>query len=396
VDLTLPRMRDDAVIRRFDGGDHAAQYVVAIDGRHFIASESVAALLEMTRHSPSLAALAQSMSGRFGRSFTVAELESALRNRIPAVFFRSDEPSAAHDPLQLRARLLDGALLLPALRATSTLFARGVVVPLVCLFLLLDALVGAHIVRHGLAQSGEASVVGAMSLVLAGIAAHELGHLSACHRYGAAHGGIGVGLYWFLPVFYAEVHGAWLLSKAERAVVDIAGIYFQCLFLLTVAAVWLVHPSATLLLALWASHFLVLSTLNPVLKYDGYWLLSDLSGRHNLHQQMRESARSCWRKLMRRADAFWPSARDRMLLGMFGVLAFAYFGYVLYFMAHNLAFACSRIMVDQAGWSRAATALGLLLTIAFVLGVTGMLARAIRDVIEVAPKQNSGGHRGSP
>jgi putative peptide zinc metalloprotease protein len=394
MDLTLPRLRDDAIIRRFDGGARAPQFVVAIDGRHFVVGEQVAALLEMTRHSPSLAALAQGMSGRFGSPYVATELGCTLHNAIPAVFFRRDEGPAVHDPLPLRVRLLDASQLLPALKATSALFGRAVVIPLVCFFLLLDALVGVQILRHGLTDSGEASLIGAMSLVLAGVAAHELGHLSACHRYGAAHGGIGVGLYWFVPVFYAEVHGAWLLSKTQRAVVDIAGIYFQCLFLLTLAVAWLVHPSATLLLALWVSHFLVLSTLNPVLKYDGYWLLSDLSGRHNLHRQMREIARRCWRRITRQDAGSWPSARERMLLAAFLLLALAYFAYVLHFMAHNIAYACNRFLFGPAGWSHATALLGLLLAIALAMGVTGMLARSIGNVIGTMPKRHFGERHG--
>jgi putative peptide zinc metalloprotease protein len=265
------------------------------------------------------------------------------------------------------------------------LFVPGVAFALVCLFVVLDAMVATEIWRHGMADFGEASLAGALALVIAGVAVHELGHLSACSRYGAAHGGIGIGVYWCLPVFYAEVHGAWLLTRPQRAVVDIGGIYFQCLFLLGAAAAWLVYPSATLLLALWASHVLVLNTLNPVLKYDGYWLLSDLSGRHNLHEHIRESAKSCWRALVGHAGTPWPPAQDRMLLGLFLALAVAYFAYVLHFIAHNLAYASSRLLDSQPGWRHAVTALGLTLTVAFAMGVSVMLARAIRGVVTIEP-----------
>ena len=381
MEIALLRLRADAVIRRFDGNGASAQHVVAIDGRHFVASGAVATLLELTRQSDSLAVLAERMSTRFGRSFSAEEIGQVLREQIPPVLFHAAESGTLRSPLHLRMRLLSAQMLTPCLRAARTLFAPVVAIVLVGLFLIGDCLVGLELWRHGIESIGSASLPGAFAIVLTGIAVHELGHLSACHRYGAAHGGLGIGLYWCLPVLYSEVHGAWLLTRAQRCVVDVAGIYFQCVFLLFVAGAWLVRPSGTLLLVLWVSHFLVLNTLNPVLKYDGYWLLSDLSGSHNLHQRMRANARRCWSAVRRRAGAEWPRRVDSLLLGLFLALTVAYFVYVLYFLAHNLAYAASRVVALDSGWQWLAAFLGLSLLIAFAIGTTLLLARAVEGTV---------------
>ena len=132
---------------------------------------------------------------------------------------------------------------------------------------------------------------------------------------------------------------------------------------------------------LWVSHFLVLNTLNPVLKYDGYWLLSDLSGSYNLHQRMRANARRCASAMRRNAGAAWPNRTDGLLLGLFTALTVAYFAYVLYFLAHNLAYAASRVVALSSGWQWLAAFLGMSLLIGFAVGTTLMLARAVEDAV---------------
>jgi len=145
-------------------------------------------------------------------------------------------------------------------------------------------------------------------LTVLGVLVHELGHLAACVRYHASHGGIGVGLYWCVPVFFAEVHGAWLLARQQRAVVDAGGLYLQSVYLALLGATYLVSEAPAVLAAIVCSHYLMLHTLNPVLKYDGYWLLSDLTGVHNLHQSVRRIAAGACRALWLGHGALLPAA----------------------------------------------------------------------------------------
>ena len=382
MDIPLPRLREDAVIRRFDGASANGRHIVGIGARHFLASELLAALLEMTRSASSAAALANSMSARFGRSFTPEEIGAILTDQVPRVLLQADAEMAPRGPLQFRVRLVGAAVLAPLLRFGAQLFAPPAAVMLGALLVAVHASTAYALWHHGLDSSGQASPGGVLALVLVGVAIHELGHLSACHRYGAPHGGIGVGVYWCLPVLYAEVHGAWLLPRARRSVVDVAGIYFQGLYLLALTALYLLEPAgtraaATLQLALWVSFFLVLNTLNPVLKYDGYWLLSDLSGSHNLHRRMRENSRRCWAALRRWPGARWPTLSERLLLAGFVGLAAVYFGYVIHFLGHNLAYATARLEEAQSVAQMIGASAALLVSAALALGVTLMLARAL-------------------
>jgi putative peptide zinc metalloprotease protein len=390
MEATFPRLRDEAVIRRFDAGERGPTFIVQIDGRHYVVTPWVAALLELTRHARTYGALARGMSQRFGTPFTSSELDSVLSSRMPAVFFRAESEARERGPLPWRVRVLSAAALAPLLSVGSRLLGKRLALALASIFLTLDVLVGLKIWHDGLASVAQGSLVVACLLVLAGVFVHELGHLSACHRFGATHGGIGIGLYWYLPVLYSEVHGAWMLPRVERAIVDVAGIYFQCVFLAFIAALWLAHPSGTLLIVLWSSHLLVLNTLNPVLKYDGYWLLSDLSGRYNLHRHVRDTARQYWLALRGWPQSPRPSLKDRRLLVFFVVLAGAYFAYLLHFLAHSLAYSASRIEAGQPTPRYAVAVAGFTLMLTVTLGVSAMLARALYHVASTRRRAAAG------
>lgn len=113
---------------------------------------------------------------------------------------------------------------------------------------------------------------------------HEIGHTSALAYFNRNAGEIGVGFYVFFPVFYCDVSESWLLSKKQRLMVNFGGLYFEgliaCGFLLyhfIFGAPLLVWFSLIILL-----HFLV--NLNPFLRRDGYWVLSDLTNIPNLQR----------------------------------------------------------------------------------------------------------------
>lgn len=114
--------------------------------------------------------------------------------------------------------------------------------------------------------------------VLMGIAlvAHEFGHVSACDRYGAHHGSIGFGFYLFTPVMYADVSDIWRLPQNQRIIVNMAGIYMGNYIAVIAFAIYLYTGNLIFLYVFSLQCIESLCNLNPLLKYDGYWMLSDL------------------------------------------------------------------------------------------------------------------------
>jgi putative peptide zinc metalloprotease protein len=129
-------------------------------------------------------------------------------------------------------------------------------------------------------------------------ALHELGHALACRHFGARCREFGVMLLLFMPTLYCDVSDAWRLSsKWQRIWVSAAGMLVE-LVLASIATWiwWLTAPGPLNAVALRIMFLCSVSTLifniNPLLRYDGYYILSDWLEIPNLWQE----SRSLWRR----------------------------------------------------------------------------------------------------
>jgi putative peptide zinc metalloprotease protein len=303
-----------------------------------------------------------------------------LREQAPAILFQAGA-AAAHrravrGPVWFQRRIASGAALEPALKWAARLLSPRLAVALAVAFVLVDLFVVSRAVGTPGQALASSDIGTAFALTAAGIVVHELGHLAACSRYGARHGGIGLGLYWCFPTLYAEVHGAWMLPRLQRAAVDMGGVYFQSVYVLALGLIYLATDAAAALSAIAWSHLLMLHTLNPVLKFDGYWLLADLTGSHNLHDRIRSIARQTWQALGQKVRDL-PPRRDVALLIGFVTIALAYFTYVLVMLGHNIAAAASGVLHPLTVPQALANATLLALCIAMAAGVSLLLARSL-------------------
>ena len=131
---------------------------------------------------------------------------------------------------------------------------------------------------------------------------HELAHGLTCKHFGGECHEIGVMLLVFTPCLYCNVSDSWLIpSKWRRMAIAAAGIYVE----LAIAAVctflwWFSEPGRFNTLCLNAMFVASVSTVlfngNPLLRYDGYYLLSDLLDVPNLWQQSRSLLTGVLRK----------------------------------------------------------------------------------------------------
>ena len=122
---------------------------------------------------------------------------------------------------------------------------------------------------------------------------HELGHGLACRHFGARCHEFGVMFLVGIPCLYCNVTDAWMLrNKAQRMAISAAGIVVE-LFLASLAVIaWRYTEAGTfnsiclyIMLVCGVSTFVFNG--NPLLKYDGYYILSDLVGMPNLWQESR-------------------------------------------------------------------------------------------------------------
>lgn len=128
---------------------------------------------------------------------------------------------------------------------------------------------------------------------------HEWGHASAFTHYGCRRAEIGWGLYLFFSVFYTDVSEAWKLNRKQRAMIDIAGIYFQTIGQVFLLCLFWVTGKPIFLYTFFFIDLELSGSLNPFLRTDGYWLVTDLFGIPNLRKQSLDVLKYVWAKLLR-------------------------------------------------------------------------------------------------
>ena len=123
-------------------------------------------------------------------------------------------------------------------------------------------------------------------LAVASAGFHELGHAAACRYGGATPGGMGMGLYLVWPAFYTDVTDTYRLPRRDRLRVDLGGLYFNAVVAVVTMAVWLAWRSDALLLLVALQVLQMVKQLSPVIRADGYHILSDATGVPDLFSHM--------------------------------------------------------------------------------------------------------------
>jgi putative peptide zinc metalloprotease protein len=110
---------------------------------------------------------------------------------------------------------------------------------------------------------------------------HEFGHAVVCKRAGASCKDAGLIVSFGMLCPYVDITDAWKIgSRAQRIGIALAGIYTECVLAFFAALLWLAtHPGWAHDLALQTLLVCTVTTLlfnaNPLMKYDGYFVLCD-------------------------------------------------------------------------------------------------------------------------
>ena len=149
---------------------------------------------------------------------------------------------------------------------------------------------------------------------------HELGHGLACKRLGGECHEMGIMFLVFTPCLYCNVSDSWLLpNRWHRAAIGAAGMYVEIVLAAIATFVWwFTAPSLLHYLALNVMFVCSVTTLlfnaNPLMRYDGYYILSDVLEIPNLRQKattlLQRKAGSYLLGLEETPDPFLPEKRQ--------------------------------------------------------------------------------------
>jgi putative peptide zinc metalloprotease protein len=121
---------------------------------------------------------------------------------------------------------------------------------------------------------------------------HEFGHGLSCKRFGGEVHEMGALLMCFSPALYCNVSDAWILpNKWHRIIISFAGIYVELLIAAISTFVWWNTPTQPFINNLSLSLMIVCSVstvvfnANPLMRYDGYYVLADWLEIPNLREK---------------------------------------------------------------------------------------------------------------
>lgn len=204
---------------------------------------------------------------------------------------------------------------------------------------------------------------------------HELAHAVMCRRMGGRPGDVGILLLCGIPCPYCDVTDIWRQPSAiKRAAVMLAGIYIELIIAAGAAVVWLAsHDHATQLTALNVMLLCSISTIlfnaNPLMRYDGYYVLADLLRSVSL----RTEARSAFRNVIVRRiagpgyGAGKKHDRRSLFLSVFHLASSLYRVIVL--------IAIAALLVQYASWFQLRNLALAIVTLATLLAATGSIRK---------------------
>ncbi len=173
---------------------------------------------------------------------------------------------------------------------------------------------------------------------------HEFGHAFTCKRYGGEVHEMGFMFILFTPYLFCNVSDSWLAQRRHRIAVTAAGIIVE-LFLASVATwLWLVAQPGLFkqmcfnTMAL-CSVSTILFNANPLMKFDGYYIMTDLLEIPNLRAKSNAWVTHWAQRTllgMRSAGQRLASFEVGPLFGVYAVAAYAYGWIITYNIATHM------------------------------------------------------------
>lgn len=176
--------------------------------------------------------------------------------------------------------------------------------------------------------SWEGMLTGAVALAMVKLA-HELGHAFAAVAFGCRVHSMGIAFVVMAPMPYTDVTDAWRLrDRRQRLLIDSAGMITEAAIAAVALFAWAFLPdsparSAAFVLSAVSIISSLVINLNPFMRFDGYYLLSELLGVENLQSRSFAVGRWKLREMLFGLGAPCPESLPSRLVNGLAIYAWA-------------------------------------------------------------------------
>ena len=330
------------ILRNAANGDHlrlnasAAEFIALVDGKTNLES-LFTKCTQLGFSAPELNALISPLTASGLMTLGSAQEQERLlkQHQLQKQQLRKSRFS---NPLAIKIPLINPDKALGyVVERTQGLFASWLLVTLVSLIVV--ALAAAIANGSALAQTFTRVASSPTHWWLYGLlypalkAIHEIAHALVIKRYGGFVHEMGITFLVLMPIPYVDASDAWMFPrKFQRVMVSAAGMLAECsLAAIGLFVFLLVQPGFIKELG-FAVFFMgsvstILFNANPLLKFDGYYILQDMLDMPNLASRAQGYCRYLFKKYVYRVpDAQSPvrAKGERLWLFSYGVLATLY------------------------------------------------------------------------
>jgi putative peptide zinc metalloprotease protein len=175
---------------------------------------------------------------------------------------------------------------------------------------------------------------------------HEMGHAFFCRKFGGEVHTLGVMMLVFTPVPYVDVTSSWSLrSRRQRVLVGAAGMIVELFLAALCVQLWARTGAGAMHAVCFNIMFItsvstLIFNLNPLLRFDGYYILTDLLGLPNLAQRAGMHLKHLWKRWvwgLKNSRSPAVKGAEKSWLTAFGITSGIYrifvFAAVLFFVA---------------------------------------------------------------
>ena len=360
-------LHDPATGRHYRFSPQAHRIMCQLDGRRTV--DEILASARATEPAEALPAadMLRLLSQLYRADVLTSDAPPALGEitRRATLARRADRNQKLRSPLSIRWRLLDPSRFLGATQAIGRLAFSSVGFTVWLVVVTGSIMLGAahwseltgNLADRVLAAENAPLMLAAF--VLAKLV-HELGHGYAVTRWGGSVHEMGVLFLVFAPVPYVDASSSHTFaSKWQRAAVGAAGTYAEVFLAALALLMWLALEPGLLRSAMFNLIFVagvttVLFNANPLLRYDGYFILCDLIESPNLGPRAnRFIAYLTQRYFLGIAEASPPEVArgEAPILAGFGVASAIYRVFIILLIALFLAQQYLALGVLLAAWA---------------------------------------------
>jgi putative peptide zinc metalloprotease protein len=260
--------------------------VQTAEGRNILVNQPTASLIQILSESESVEVARETFCVQFCTTISTEKFAQLIYEKIGGyqILVQDTRPLRPEMPqyLSMKVPLLKPSIAGFLAKPLTIFYGKDIfwkILSVVFVFCLVNFIYGINHFPRLISGTNYWVVI---SLLYMSLLFHELGHIAACARCGIKHGEIGFGFYFIFPVVYADITKIWTAKKQERIIANLAGIFAEIIYCCLLFISFLITDD----LAFWVAFASVFSKalleLNPFVRYDGYWILSDLTNTPNL------------------------------------------------------------------------------------------------------------------